>query len=122
MSESKVGSFIKGLFLGAIAGATAGVLLAPKSGKETREDLKKMAEEYQDKAMDMYATAKKTVEKKMTNLKMAGKKLDQAKYMELVTEVVDEIKKDGKVTAEAAKSMGDQLKKDWDMVKTEFEK
>ncbi len=122
MSESKAGSFFKGLFLGAIAGATAGILLAPKSGKETREDLKKMAKEYQEKAMDLYATAKKVVTKKMNNLKAAGKKLDQAKYMELVNEVVEEIKKDGNVTAEAAKSMGDQLKKDWSMVKTEFEK
>lgn len=27
--------------LGALVGATAGILLAPKSGKETREDIKK---------------------------------------------------------------------------------
>ena len=32
-----------GLLVGAIAGAVAGILLAPKSGKETREDLKKLS-------------------------------------------------------------------------------
>lgn len=37
-------------FLGAIAGALAGLFLAPKSGKETREDLKKRAEEVKEKA------------------------------------------------------------------------
>ena len=122
MDGDRFASFMKGLFLGAIAGAAAGILLAPKSGEETREDLKKLAKEYQDKAMDMYAVARRTVNKKMRNLKAAGKKLDEGKYMELVTEVVEEIKKDGSVTAEAAKKLGTQLKGDWDMVKTEFEK
>ena len=30
----------QGLFVGVLAGAAAGILLAPKSGKQTREDLK----------------------------------------------------------------------------------
>ena len=32
-----------GIIIGAIAGVLAGFLTAPKSGKETREDLKKKA-------------------------------------------------------------------------------
>lgn len=122
MNGDKFVSFMKGLFLGAIAGATAGILLAPKSGEETREDLKKLAKEYQDKAMDLYTVAKKIVERKMRNLKAAGEKLDENKYMELVTEVIEEIKKDGRVTADAAKKLSTQLKSDWNMIKTEFEK
>jgi gas vesicle protein len=35
--------FIKGGILGALVGAVAGILFAPKSGKETREDLKQQA-------------------------------------------------------------------------------
>jgi gas vesicle protein len=93
MNGDKFVSFMKGLFLGAIAGATAGILLAPKSGEETREDLKKLAKEYQDKAMDLYTVAKKIVERKMRNLKAAGEKLDENKYMELVTEVIRRDKK-----------------------------
>jgi hypothetical protein len=42
--------------------------------------------------------------------------------MGLVTEVVEEIKKDGTVTAEAAKKLGNQLKGDWDIVKAEWAK
>lgn len=37
--------FVLGAFLGMAAGAVAGVLLAPKSGKETRDDLVDKAEE-----------------------------------------------------------------------------
>jgi gas vesicle protein len=51
---------LKAGLLGVILGAIAGLFLAPKSGKETREELKHKAEEIKDKAM---ATAEK-VEKK----------------------------------------------------------
>lgn len=39
------GKFILGSVLGAIAGAIGGVLLAPKSGEETRNDIKRKAGE-----------------------------------------------------------------------------
>lgn len=122
MDDSKAFSFFKGLFLGAIAGAAAGVLLAPKSGEETRKDLKKLAEDYQSKATDLYQVSKKVLQRKLDNLRNAGTKLDESKYMQLVGEVVDEVKKDGAVTSEAAKKIGSQLKTDWEMVKTEFNK
>ncbi|MBU1119954.1 YtxH domain-containing protein [Patescibacteria group bacterium] len=122
MDGDKAFSFLKGLFLGAIAGAAAGILLAPKSGKETQEDLKKLAKEYTEKAVDMYEATKKILEKKLDALKKAGSKIDESKYMGLVTEVVEEIKKDGSVTAEAAKKLGNQLRGDWDIVKTEWSK
>jgi gas vesicle protein len=38
-------SFVKGTIFGVIAGAVAGVLLAPKSGKETQEDIKRVVKE-----------------------------------------------------------------------------
>ncbi|MBP9667743.1 YtxH domain-containing protein [Candidatus Saccharibacteria bacterium] len=44
------GKFAFGAIVGAIAGVVAGVLAAPKSGKETREDLKKKAVELKDQA------------------------------------------------------------------------
>ena len=122
MEDNKVFSFFKGLLFGAIAGATAGVLLAPKAGEETRKDLKKLAEDYQSKATDLYEISRKMLQKKLNNLKSAGTKLDESKYMQLVNEVVDEVKKDSTVTSEAAKKIGSQLKTDWEMVKTEFNK
>jgi len=122
MDGDKAFSFLKGLFLGVIAGAAAGILLAPKSGKETQEDIKKLAKEYTEKAVDMYTATKKMMEKKLANVKKLGAKLDESKYMDLVNEVIDEVKSDGTVTAEVAKKLGTQLRNDWDMVKTEFNK
>ncbi len=48
-------SFLGGLLFGAVAGAAAGMLLAPKSGVETRRDLKEKAEEVYDRGREMYA-------------------------------------------------------------------
>jgi len=45
MSKS-TGKFVAGALIGAAAGAIAGVLLAPKSGKETRADIANKAKEY----------------------------------------------------------------------------
>jgi gas vesicle protein len=51
------GKFALGAIFGALAGVAAGVLAAPKSGKETRQDLKKKADELRgeaDKLKDKY--------------------------------------------------------------------
>jgi gas vesicle protein len=40
---AKSNTFITGLIAGAVVGAVAGVLLAPKSGKETRQLLRERA-------------------------------------------------------------------------------
>lgn len=53
MSEDKKcgnGKFFLGAVLGAIAGTIAGVVIAPKSGEETRKDLKKAGDQAVDKA------------------------------------------------------------------------
>ena len=44
------GKFVLGAVLGAAAGVGAGLLTAPKSGKETRTDLKKKAHELKQDA------------------------------------------------------------------------
>jgi gas vesicle protein len=115
-------SFFKGLILGTVAGAVAGILLAPKSGAETREDLKKMAIEVKDRTIDLYTTAKKRLEKKIAYLKKAGEKLDESKYKLLVQEVVDEIKNDAEVTSSASAKLAKQLKADWKMFSTALAK
>ena len=122
MEEDKTFSFLKGVFIGAIAGAVAGVLLAPKSGVETREDIKKLAEDVGDKANELYTKAVTVLKEKLDSFKKAGKQINQERYLELVTQVVDEIKKDGLVTADAAKKISAQLKTDWTNVKEELEK
>jgi gas vesicle protein len=115
-------AFFKGMFFGAVAGAVAGLLLAPKSGKETREDIKKLAVDIQDKAVDIYEDAGRELRKKITAVKKAGELVDETKYRVLVRQVVNEYKKDAKVTASAAEKLGEQLKADWVLVKKELMK
>ncbi|HNZ70396.1 MAG TPA: YtxH domain-containing protein [Candidatus Dojkabacteria bacterium] len=110
-------SFVMGLTVGAAAGAVAGILLAPKSGEATRKELAQFSKELGIKAEEFYTNAKDMVEKKVRALKRLGTKIDKEKYITLVSEVVDEIKKDGKVTARVAQEIGDHLKSDWEITK-----
>lgn len=115
---NQTGSFIKGALVGAVAGAVAGVLLAPKSGSETRKDIAKLAKQVATKAGDIYEEAIAKIGEKVQALKSLGKKIDETKYSQMVSEVVTELKNDGKVTAEVASKMKSQLKRDWKKVKT----
>ena len=120
--SKETNSFLKGLAIGALTGAVAGILLAPKSGEETREDIKKLAVDIKEKAVDTYEKARAEVEKKIEQVKKAGEKIDEGKYKRIVAEVVDEFKRDAKVTSSAAKQLGEQLSGDWEMVKREVAK
>ena len=122
MSEDKTFSFLKGILVGAIAGAVTGVLLAPKSGAKTREDLKKLAVDLGDKANELYTKASTILKEKLTSLQKTGKQINQERYLELVSQVVDEIKRDGLVTADVAQKISAQLKADWALVKEELKK
>ncbi len=109
-------SFFKGIIFGATVGAVGALLLAPKSGKETREDIKKFAKETSKDATAMYEKARKEVESRIAVLKKTGKKLDAKKYSALISEVVAEFKNDAKVTSEVGKKLSNQLKNDWKKV------
>jgi gas vesicle protein len=56
MSERN-GDFIKGLLIGGLIGAVVGILYAPKSGKETREDIARKADELAYRAKEEYEKA-----------------------------------------------------------------
>jgi len=71
-----------------------------------------------DKAQDLYYSARKQVEKKIKEVKNAGKKIDFDAYKKLVMEVVDEIKNDSDVTSDTAKQIGLRLNQDWNDLKT----
>ena len=115
--SKEVNSFFKGLAVGAVAGAVAGVLFAPKSGEETRKDIQDLAVNIKDKAFDIYSEARQKVEKKAKALKSLGEKIDEKKYSTIVNEVVDEYKKKDVLSSQSAKKLGTQLKKDWNTVK-----
>ncbi len=57
MSNSRDLDFLKGLLIGGLIGAAAGILFAPKSGKETREDISRKSQELYSRAKEEYDTA-----------------------------------------------------------------
>jgi len=109
--------FFKGLLFGTVVGVTAGLLLAPKSGEETRADIKRLAQETGDRAEKYYLRARKEIIKKVEDIKDAGQNVDLEGYKKLVLKVVDEVKKDGEVTADIAKEIGMKLNDDWRDIK-----
>ena len=59
--SNQIEGFIKGIILGGVIGAGIGILYAPQSGRKTREDINRKAEELLTKAKEEYeATLKKS--------------------------------------------------------------
>ena len=54
---------VKGLIIGGLIGAALGILYAPKSGKETREEISHSAEELLKKTKAQYEEVCKKIEK-----------------------------------------------------------
>lgn len=53
MSNNRSGAFIGGVLLGAAVGTLTGLLMAPRTGKETRQFLKKSADALPELAEDL---------------------------------------------------------------------
>jgi gas vesicle protein len=97
--------FVKGLVIGGLIGAVLGVLYAPKSGKETREDiarktedlLVKAREEY-EQALDMSKRAYETAVKRLKEVEVSAKeKVEEVESkVEALTERGKETLLDGK--------------------------
>lgn len=65
--------------LGAIAaGFVAGILSAPKSGKETRADIKKKATEFKDEASKKAKKARAAADDSVDSIKSGAKKVGDA--------------------------------------------
>ena len=69
------GKFALGALVGAAAGLVAGVLTAPKSGKETRADLKAKADDMKAEATDKADRVKTEADKKVAEVKAQADKL-----------------------------------------------
>jgi len=96
----------KGLIIGAsvgiLAGAIAGILLAPKSGKETRADITKYLHEMKDKIAE--------------ELSKAGKVSKEA-YNAIVAKVVKVYELEKKITVKDAKDIKVKLDNNYEQVK-----
>ena len=62
----------------AIAGFAAGILTAPKSGKETRDDLKRRAEEFKSEAEKRTHQAKLAAKDSAESIKSGAQKVGDA--------------------------------------------
>lgn len=138
MSKNKSSFFLAGL-LGAVAGAIGGLLLAPQSGKETRKDIVRLANELSknikvgvgetkkrveevfgkvtDETVAKYNEIRNSIIAKVAALKTAGTDIDKEKYAKVVDDVVTEFKSDFSDTKSGAVKIANFLKKDWDKVK-----
>lgn len=63
------GDFLKGLLFGGLIGALLGVLYAPKSGRETREELTHKADEFISKAKEELEKNRKDYEAALDRIK-----------------------------------------------------
>lgn len=84
-----VGKFLAG----AAIGVGLGVLLAPKSGKETRKDLKNKFDELTEKVKEINVDdVKESIEAKIFEIKSDLADLDKEKALELAKEKAEQIK------------------------------
>lgn len=99
MSDSR--DFLKGLIIGGLIGAAAGILFAPKSGRETREDISRKTQDLLTRAKEEYETAveksKKAYDAALEKMKevqsLARKKASEAgEKVEGLAESLDETK------------------------------
>ena len=109
MSE-KSSDLLKGLFIGGLIGMVLGVLYAPKSGKETREDIARTTEDLLSKGKEEY---EKAVERSKAAYEAAIKRLKSLEIsakekMEEVESKVNEFAHQG---ADAIASNKNRLKK-----------
>lgn len=76
-----------GLYLaGAVAvGVVAGMLTAPKSGKETREDLEKEIDRLKSKLADAASTSRDAIKDEISNLKNSITNPDKNSKKEMET-------------------------------------
>ena len=93
-------TLIEGIAVGAVAGAIAGLLLAPKSGQETRDEIKADLMEIRDKIVGKITERLETVED-----------FTQEKYQEVVQAVIGEYTAAKTITLEQAKELEARL---WD--------
>jgi gas vesicle protein len=99
--EKPVGYLFIGLLIGAALGALAGILFAPKSGKELRHDIKKKGNEILEDGKDLYAD---------TN----------AKAKEIFGEVTHQAKELKKGAEDAGEKIADEVHEKFGQIKKVF--
>ena len=109
MSE-KSGDLLKGLIIGGFIGVVLGILYAPKSGKETREDIARTTEDLLSKGKEEY---EKAVERSKSAYEAAVKRLKELEISakEKVEEVENKVSEFANMGAEAISGNKNRLRK-----------
>lgn len=101
--KSGIGKFLAG----AAVGVGLGVLFAPKSGAETRKDLKNKLDELAKQAKEIdVAEVRKDFVKKVEEIKMELVDLDKEKAKEIAKEKFEELKAKAQELVNVAKEKG----------------
>ena len=108
------GDLLKGLIIGGLIGAVLGILYAPKSGKEMREELAGKTDELLSKAREEY---EKAVEKSGIISETAVKRLEELESSgkEKVEEVESKVNKFAHQDAKTVPGNKNKLKKAFDV-------
>ena len=107
------GKFVAGVVTGALVGATAGVLFAPKSGAETRRELANKFNEVLEKAKTLKKEdAIKYIEDRIEKIKNELSSLDKEKVKKIAEKKAKEIGKELEQLVSFVKEKGnEQLEK-----------
>lgn len=89
MASEKKSNSVMWFIFGAVAGTVAGVLLAPKAGKETREDIKDWLAERREKGSALLGRLRERFPAKKEQLNAAFKAGKQAYYENGKKEALD---------------------------------
>lgn len=108
-------------FFGLLAGLAGGILLAPMSGKETREEMVSKIRDifgiYSTEYREKFEKVREIVQQRILALKKTGQSIDSEKYMAVVDEVVVDFKSDINTTKDGFEKLSKYLKKDWEKVR-----
>jgi gas vesicle protein len=127
-----------GMIFGVLAGAVAGLLLSPKTGKQNRELIMKKAKELEKKLEDqhldkkmkefvgdtteetkeVYEKVKSEVIKDLSELKDKIDDIDKEKYVETVKDVIERTKEDHEIPKAKLEKIKKMLEKDWSKLQT----
>ncbi len=79
------GKLVTGVFAGIVIGAIAGVLLAPKKGTETQQDIRDKLSELKTKIEDLIVEGETITSKKIEELKLEIKDLEEKLKSEVLS-------------------------------------